>query len=154
VEIVARLSDRPSADRDPTFLFRLARAKAPAARPMLEALVKELPLSNDLAVRAALFLARDHGRDDLTAALLEAASSERKEESRGIATAALWDLGLHDDARRLSGQLVGSRSLANVVWAILIRAAAARGPRSASGLPEDEVMTETTFRWMQWGWLE
>jgi hypothetical protein len=154
VEIVARLSDRPSADRDATFLFRMARAKAPAARPMLEALVKELPLSSEVAVRAALFLARDHARADLTAALLETASSERKDDLRGLATAALWDLGLHDDARRLSGDLLGSRSLANVVWGVLVRAAAARGPRGADRPHEEEVTSETAFRWMQWGWLE
>ncbi|MBV8489897.1 MAG: hypothetical protein JO199_05140, partial [Candidatus Eremiobacteraeota bacterium] len=39
----ARLSDRPSADRDPTFLFRMAEAHAIVARPMLEALAKAPP---------------------------------------------------------------------------------------------------------------
>ena len=58
VELVARLSDRPSADRDTTFLFRLARHKAPAARAMLENLAKS-PLSDESGVRAALHLARD-----------------------------------------------------------------------------------------------
>ena len=38
LELIARLSDRPSADRDTTFLFRMARAGATSARPMLETL--------------------------------------------------------------------------------------------------------------------
>ncbi|MBV9948178.1 MAG: hypothetical protein JOZ69_15090, partial [Myxococcales bacterium] len=35
LELIARLSDRPSADRDMTFLFRMARAGATSVRPML-----------------------------------------------------------------------------------------------------------------------
>jgi hypothetical protein len=153
VEIVSRLSDRPSADRDATFLFRMARARMPAARPMLESMVKELPLSTEVAVRAAVFLARDHGRQDLAAALLETASSERKDELRGLATAALCDLGdpaMLAEARRLSTDLLASRSLVNVAWGVLVRALAARGADASS----EGVVTETAFRWMQWGWLE
>jgi hypothetical protein len=155
VEIVSRLSDRPSADRDATFLFRMARAGIPSARPMLETLAKELPLSSEVAVRAAVFLARDHGRKDLAAALLETASSERKDELRGLATAALCDLGdpaMLDEARRLSADLLSSKSLVNVAWGVLVRALAARG--GAGDMTSDGVVTETAFRWMQWGWLE
>jgi hypothetical protein len=65
IELVARLSDRPSANRDMTFLFRMASAKVKSARPMMEAMTKTLPLPDENAVRAALYLARDHGRDDL-----------------------------------------------------------------------------------------
>ncbi|HEY8091124.1 MAG TPA: hypothetical protein VIF09_24845, partial [Polyangiaceae bacterium] len=36
LELIARLSDRPSADRDTTFLFRMARSGAVSTRPMLE----------------------------------------------------------------------------------------------------------------------
>jgi len=158
VEIVSRLSDRPSADRDATFLFRMARGRVASARPMLEALAKELPLSNEVAVRAAVFLARDHGRADLAAALLETATSERKDELRGLATAALCDLGdpsMVDEARRLSAGLLASRSLVNVAWGVLVRALAGRGPASVPGDPANAgVLSETAFRWMQWGWLE
>ena len=45
VELVARLSDRPSADRDTTFLFRMARARAMSCKPMLEGLAKGGPLA-------------------------------------------------------------------------------------------------------------
>lgn len=155
VEIVSRLSDRPSADRDATFLFRMAGARIPSARPMLETLVKELPLSSEVAVRAALFLARDHGRHDLATALLETASSERKDELRGLATAALVDLGdpaMLEEARRLSAGLLSSKSLNNVAWGVLVRAITARGETSDGA--RDGVVTETAFRWMQWGWLE
>ena len=158
VELVSRLSDRPSADRDATFLFRMARAGTPTARPMLESLAKELPLTTEVAVRAATFLARDHGRADLAAALHETASSERKDDLRGVATAALCDLGDADmlaEARRLSGDLLGSRSLVNVAWGVLVRAAAARGLGAAGhDASREGVASETAFRWMQWGWLE
>lgn len=86
------------------------------------------------------------------------ASSDHKEELRGVAAAALYNLGEPDmvtEARRLSGDLLGSRSLVNVAWGILIRAAAARAPAPA-GLDawSDGVATEAAFRWMQRGWLE
>jgi len=147
VELVARLSDRPSADRDMTFLFRLARAKAPGARGMLEALVKSPPLSDETAVRAAMHLARDYGRDDLVASLLSVARGERREDLRGLAAAALWDAGERDKARELEGELVASRCLANVAWASLLRAAA---------MSNDDALlcTETRVRWVHLGWLE
>src|SRR5260221_351773 len=90
VELVARLSDRPSADRDTTFLFRLAAARASAARPMLEGLAKN-PLTDELAVRAAMHLARDHGKVELRKAIAEGAVGKR-DEARGVAAAGPWDL--------------------------------------------------------------
>jgi len=149
VELVARLSDRPSADRDMTFLFRLADAKAPSARGMLEALAKPLPLGDETAVRAAMHLARDYGRDDLRRELLAVARGQRREDLRGLGAAMLWDAGQHEEARDLADELVTSKCLANVVWASLVRAAAlaAMGARSALG-------TESRVRWVHLGWLE
>ena len=63
LELVARLSDRPSADRDTTFLFRLAASGAETARGMLEHLTKSSGVSHEVALRAELYLARDYGRD-------------------------------------------------------------------------------------------
>jgi hypothetical protein len=157
VEIVSRLSDRPSADHDTTFLFRMARARLASARPMLETLAKDLPLSNEVAVRAAAFLARDHGRADLTAALHEAASPSGKEDLRGVAAGALYDIGdptTVSEARRISSDLLGSRSLVNVAWGVLIRAAAAHVLAPAADAWSEGVAAETAFRWMQRGWLE
>ena len=147
VELVARLSDRPSADRDMTFLFRLARASAPGARPMLEAVVKATPLTDEASLRAALYLARDHGRDDLRVALVASASAAKKEELRGLAAAALWDLGMRDEALAAADELVTSRLLGSVAWAVLLRAAALRGD-------DAPVCTEANLRWLQLGWLE
>jgi hypothetical protein len=160
LELIARLSDRPSADRDTTFLFRMARASATSARPMLEALVRALPLADETALRAALYLARDHGRDDLRAALIETARTG-KEELRGMAAAALWDAscaavtGASDDAARarqtaieIADELTASRVLGNVAWGALIRAA---GKGGGGGEP---LLSESAFRWIQWGWLE
>jgi hypothetical protein len=158
LELVARLSDRPSADRDTTFLFRMARAGATSARPMLETLARTLPLTDETALRAALYLARNHGRSELRESLTEAARGCKREDLRGMAAAALWDAGAQgtgpraDDARaqarEVSDELVASRVLGNVAWGSLIRAA------SRGGAGYEPVLTETPFRWIQWGWLE
>jgi hypothetical protein len=175
LELIARLSDRPSADRDTTFLFRMAHA--PVARPMLEALARPLPLGDEVAIRAAMVLARDHGRTDMLDALGEAAGSAKREELRGLAAAALWDAARgptsdrqrhqerHQErnqeeelerarlrAREHADDLVVSRIIGNVAWGALIRAAArAADERRWSVEP---LVTETVFRWIQWGWPE
>ncbi len=157
VELVARLSDRPSADRDTTFLFRMARARATSCKPMLESLVKGAPLTDEVAVRAASFLARDHGRDDMKEALVDCAQSAKRDELRGLAVAALWDAAsgpslaeTRQKARDLSDELIVSRCISNVAWGALVRAAHA-SHRDTEG---HVVVTETPFRWIQWGWLE
>ncbi|MCU0693657.1 MAG: hypothetical protein MUF54_19895 [Polyangiaceae bacterium] len=147
VELVARLSDRPSADRDTTFLFRLAAARAPCARPMLESLTKTAPLTGEVGVRAASHLARDHGRADLLPAIESLAKVSKREDLRGMAIAALWDAGTRDRALDLARQAARSRSLPSAAWAALVRAAA----EQAWAQP---VIEEATFRRMQWGWLE
>jgi len=158
LELIARLSDRPSADRDTTFLFRMGRSGAASARGMLETLARSLPLPDETAIRAALYLARDHDRQDLREALADAAAPGRREELRGLAAAALWDAsppsGGEPAARHrsraleLSEELLESRLLGNVAWGAMIRAA------SKSGAALAPVVTETPFRWIQWGWLE
>lgn len=152
----ARLSDRPSADRDTTFLFRMAHARAPSCKPMLEGLVKGAPLADEVAVRAASYLARDHGRDDLRAAIIECATDGKREELRGLAVAALWDSAAGPDraeirakARDLSDELTTGRAISSVAWGALVRAAHATH-READFV----VTTETALRWIQWGWLE
>lgn len=152
VELVSRLSDRPSADRDTTFLFRMASARVPSAKPMLEMLAKAAPLTDEVAVRAALCLAKDYGRDDLRNALVEVAVGPRREDLRGLATAALWDLGMAERARELASELSTSKVVGNVAWATLVRAASLRaGPGE---FDDSSVVAEIPFRWIQWGWLE
>ena len=133
----------------------MAHARAAVAKPMLEAIAKQLPIVDEVGVRAALYLLRDHGRDDLAAALLEVATSAKREELRGVAAAALWDAGVRDRAREIADDLVASKVIGNVAWGAHIRAAskASNGggdERSAS----EPIVTETLFRWIQWGWLE
>lgn len=144
--LIARLSDRPSADRDTTFLFRMAEAGLRTAEPMLEALAQGPKLEDDIAVRAALYLARDHGRDDLRKSLVELAESGR-EELRGLAAAALWDVGEADAAARAAGSLAESRLLGSLAWSALVSAAGA-------GKIEGQALSEPTFRRLQRGWLE
>ncbi|HEY8078962.1 MAG TPA: hypothetical protein VIF62_32745 [Labilithrix sp.] len=149
VELVARLSDRPSADRDTTFLFRMARSRAASCKPMLEGLAKSFPLTDEVAVRAASYLARDHGRADMKEALVDCALNAKRDELKGLAVACLWDTGdpgARERARDLSDELVASRNLSSVAWGALVRAA-----RPTS---EFVVASETPFRWIQWGWLE
>ncbi|HEY2365258.1 MAG TPA: hypothetical protein VGH87_02690 [Polyangiaceae bacterium] len=156
VEIVARLSDRPSADRDMTFLFRLAAAKAASAKGMLEALVKSAsPLTDETAMRAAMHLARDYGRDDLRKELLAIARGQRREDQRGFAAAMLWDVGERDEARDLADELVTSKCLANVVWASLLRAASLTVSNARSTHDQGALLcSEPHVRWIHLGWLE
>lgn len=159
VELVARLSDRPSADRDTTFLFRMARARATSCKPMLEGLAKTTPLQDEVSVRAASYLARDHGRHDMREAILDVALNGKTDELRGFAVAALWDTGhaeSRDKARALADELVTSRCISSVAWGALVRAAHAGAPVFGSDKndPFFVVAGETPLRWIQWGWLE
>ncbi len=146
VELVARLSDRPSADRDTTFLFRLAAARASAARPMLEGLAKN-PLTDELAVRAAMHLARDHGKVELRKAIAEVAVGKR-DEVRGVAAAALWDLGEKELAKKTAARAEDCRFISSMTWGALVTAA------SAGKFSPTSVLSEPTFRRVQWGWVE
>src|SRR5262249_40351199 len=139
--------ERPTADRDTTFLFRLATARAPAARPILETLAKGTPLANETALRAAMHLARDHGQTKMRDAIVESATGKR-EESRGVAAAALWDLRETDLAREAAEQAEDSRTLSSVAWGVLVRAA-------CDGRFSPELMLDDpTFRRVQYGWVE
>lgn len=141
-EVAARLSDRPSAARDLTFLFRLAQRRAPGARFMLDALVRG-PLADESQVRAASLLARDHGRGDLLPDL-RACAAAGPEELRGLALGALWDAGEPATALALAGELVGSKHLGTMAWAARVKVAAA----GALGGP---VVDELSVRRLQWG---
>jgi hypothetical protein len=145
VELIARLSDRPSADRDATFLFRMASARAPTARPMLEGIAKGSSLGDEASVRAALHLCRDYGQARHLKALTEAGKSPKKDALRGLAAAALFDCGQCEAAIEVAGELEASRQLSAIGWACLIRAAAAPGRRD--GL----LVSEPNFRRIQQG---
>ncbi|HEX3854283.1 MAG TPA: hypothetical protein VHW01_25140 [Polyangiaceae bacterium] len=145
LELVARLSDRPSADRDTTFLFRLARHKVPAARPMLEALSKG-PLCDESSLRAALHLIRDYGDPRPLDPLRVAAASPRHEAVRGLAAAALFDAGEQEHAQSFAKSLLASRHLSSPAWGALIQTAELRGAR--------ELATEPMVRRIQFGWSE
>ncbi len=142
VELIARLSDRPSADRDMTFLFRIASARAPAVRPMLESLLKSDALPDDVAVRAAFVLARDYGRADLRDAIARVARDPERAGVRGLATAAIAELGNIDLATIVADELLETTNLADVTWAARIHAA------------RDSVLSEFPFRAIQRGWIE
>ena len=147
VELVSRLSDRPSADRDLAFLFRMAAARLPTARPMLESLVRGAALERETGLRAALHLARDHGDAGLRVAIARLAASDPLRELSGLATAALWDLGEREAASKAAVALAASRSLNAAAWGALVLAA-------AEGHLSGPVVTEATCRRLERGFLE
>lgn len=138
-ELIARLSDRPSAERDATFLFRMATARVAGARPLLEGMVRGSALADEAAVRAALHLCRDYGRDDQVEALTQVGKSPRKDALRGLAAAALLDCGRPSEAMTLVEDVEGSRQLPALGWTALVRATAAGGRAG-------RLVTELTFR--------
>jgi hypothetical protein len=158
LELIARLSDRPSADRDTTFLFRMACSGVTSIRPILDALARPGPLADETSIRAAMHLARDYASVERRQALVEAAVGAR-EELRGMAVAAVWDSappgdagetdgerGPRERARDMADELSTSRVVGNVAWGAIVRAASKTG-----GGP---LLTEARFRWIHWGWLE
>lgn len=147
VELVARLSARPSADKDPTFLFRFARARAPSARPLLDSLAKGGPLGDECAVRAMLHLCRDYGEERYREQLRHIARTPRKDGLRGLAAAALYDIGGKADALAALGNLRQSRHLAAIAWGTLV---AARDAARFAGA----VVTDAGYRRVQLGWVE
>ncbi len=147
VELVARLSDRPSADRDTAFLYRLAAAQVAVAKPMLETLAKGSTLGDEVAIRAAMYLAREYGRRELIELLRNTAGSAKREAIRGVAASALYDVGEKVAAVEIADELVKSRQLQTVTWGALIRAA--KAGRSPEG-----IVSEATFRRVQMGWVE
>jgi hypothetical protein len=144
VELISRLSDRPSAERDMTFLFRMAEASLPLVRPMLEGLGKSLgDVVEPVAIRACGWLVRDHQRADLADRLADLVRAPKTEAVRGLAAAALFDAGERSRARKLANGLVGSRTLQSAAWAHLILSAA----------DDSLVVQERHFRRLQLGWV-
>ena len=150
-ELVARLSDRPSADRDTKFLFRLAHAGVRTTKQLLETFARELSKGDDDdAARAAGYLIRDHGRDDLIAPLLEVAKTAKRDELRGLAVAALWDAGKREVARELAKELIAAKvGLFSAAWGGLVLLADAGRIPSAQPIAHEPMV-----RWIQAGWLE
>jgi hypothetical protein len=154
VELVARLSDRPSGDRDTAFLFRLAEGGVASVKVLLEARCKVDGPMDDAAMRAAYFLIRDHGRDDLRDGLRRlAAVEDEAEDLRGLAIATLWDLGERKEALAWAEEAEVSSQVATAAWGALVRA---RGEsvQSADEGTKGPMVDETRMRWIQRGWLE
>ncbi len=146
VELVSRLSDRPSAEKDTTFLFRLAARGVPEARPMLESLCKGSAAATEVGVRAIGALALHYGQTERIDALTRIARDPKKEGVRGVALAALLAAGLADVATELAESLADSRKLQTATWAALVLAASDEGQAP----PFDEA----TYRRVQLGWVE
>ena len=145
-EIVSRLSDRPTAERDMSFLFRLVDAGAGSAKGLLESLARP-PLKDPTALRAASALAHRYDAVDRLGALRRIAD-KKKGSLHGIAVAALHDAALsHNgaakEARERAAALSDARSLPACVWGGLVM--------RAKG---DPVIDEPSFRRLERGWVQ
>ena len=145
LELVTRLSDRPTVDGDVSFLFRLASAKIASVRSLLRHLTRG-PLSGENGVRAAFHLAHDYGDERAQQQLVDAARASRREPLRGLAAAALFDLGEHGTAVDTAASLAESRSVATLTWSCLVLTA-------SSGKESTPLLTEPRIRRIQLGWL-
>jgi len=148
-ELVARLSHRPSVDRDTAFLFRMAERKVDVARPMLEALARTKPLGDDVALRASFMLVKHFDRPQFKDEIVEAADASERDDLRALAAAALFELGDRDHALRVAEPLAASDDIAAQAWCGLICALSTNGASKAPSL-----LSEPTFRRVQWGWIE
>lgn len=147
LELMARLSDRPSTERDSAFLFRLARAGAPQARSTLQSLIRGHKLSDVTAIRAALHLCRDYGEQSLVPLLRGAASRPRRDALRGLAAAALYDCGERGLALDVAKQLETTRHLSALCWAGLVHV-------SGAGARNEALVSELCFRRVERGAYE
>ena len=146
LEVVSRLSDRPSAERDLTFLFRMAKTNAPSTRTMLDNLTREPVFSHENAVRAAAYLLKQENRDDLLRRLLDLVKSTKREELRGLALAALYE-ACPSVVEEAMPDFSRSRQLQNAIFYALVRL-------SQNGQHVDGLLDEPVFRRAQLGWLD
>lgn len=148
VELVSRLSDRPSADKDTTFLFRLAAVGIVEARPMLESLCKGSAAASEVGVRAIGALALRYGQSERLETLERIARDPKKEGLRGVALAALYDAGQRAACEELWPALCASRKLPVAAWGALVGSALARGHDG------ELLLDEASYRRVQLGWVE
>jgi len=118
-EIVARLSDRPTSERDMSFLFRLADVRAPAASGLLESMGSG-PLSGPDGVRAAAELARQYDIGEALDPVVRLLDEGKHGELHGLAVAALWSGGRDVEARQRAERLSEARSLSVCLWGGLV----------------------------------
>jgi hypothetical protein len=145
-EIVSRLSDRPTAERDMSFLFRLVDAGADTTQGLLESLSKP-PLKESTSLRAASALAHHFSSSERLEALRRIAD-RKKGALHGIAVAGIHDGALDDggvirEARDRAAVLCDARSLPAVVWGGLVM--------RSNGEP---VIDEPSFRRLERGWVQ
>jgi hypothetical protein len=115
-------------------------------RATMETMSHPSRLSDPTSIRAALVLCKGYARGDLLERLVAAARCQRHEALRGLAAAALFDLGQRELAGSFADELVNSKKLPTLGWAALIRAGGAGKLQ--------RLVTEPTFRRVQHGWSE
>jgi hypothetical protein len=79
--------------------------------------------------------------------LFDVMRNPRREALRGLAAAALFDLGARSEALDASKVAAKTAKLPAVAWASVIRA-------GASGVEHGPLVKEPRFRWIELGWVE
>jgi hypothetical protein len=144
LELFARLSERPSAERELSFLYRMAEARHASVKPVLESLCKHSSGLSEWSVRALGHMVRDFEKTENTLKLIELTKSAKHEELRGLSLACLYD-ATPQLLEQVSTELDQSRKLPTAVWGALVRVALACGTR-------ERLVTEPMFRRVQLGW--
>jgi hypothetical protein len=142
-DVLRKLSDQPSAQRDHAFLFRLGRMGVAAAEAPLAKLAHASAYRAVDQVHAAYCLAKHYACDTFVPRV-ESAAARGVEAVRGASVAALWDLGKREEALLHVDSLMISRSPANVAWGALVRMANLIGDRSP-------LVTPRHIRWLHEG---
>jgi len=79
--------------------------------------------------------------------LFDVMRNPRREPLRGLAAAALFDLGNRSEALDASNVAAKTAKLPELAWASVIRA-------GASGVERGPLVKEPRFRWIELGWIE
>jgi hypothetical protein len=129
LDLLARLSPRPSAERDMSFLLRMGRHGIVEARAPIESWLRQ-DVPTVMRARLLSLLAGPYAEVSALVHLRRLAG-EGKDEYAGLWVAGLWDACQHhpggldlstlEVARELAAKLVLSKHISNVAWGALIR---------------------------------
>lgn len=142
-EVIARLSDRPTSEKDMSFLFRLASVRSAGARSMLEGLCRGA-LDGPSSMRAAAALASHYGDRRGVDRLRKIADGDGPRDRVGLAVASLWDAGERREAIERAAELHGARNLPCAIWGGLV-VAMEREPEG-DARRQSRVIDEASFR--------
>jgi hypothetical protein len=123
--------------------MKVAKVKEDATVPAAVDMIRNLVADYATVVATA----REYHEDRFREQLLDTARGPKREHLRGLAAAALYDIGERDAAARVAEELAQCKQLGALAWCALVRAA----PRAPQ---EQALVTEASYRRLQLGWVE